>query len=40
MDAAPEGKDLAETEEILNKVTDRMLEQQNATGVCTHFNSG
>jgi len=33
IDAAPEGKDLDETQLILDKVTDRMLEQQNATGV-------
>eukprot|EP00937_MAST-01D_sp_MAST-1D-sp2_P003599 g3599.t1 len=33
IDAAPEGADLAETEEILNKVTDKLLAKQNETGV-------
>jgi len=32
-DAAPEGATLAESEEILNKVTDHLLKNQNETGI-------
>ena len=32
-DVAPEGKDLVETNEILDEVTDYMLKKQRSTGV-------
>jgi xylose isomerase len=33
IDAAPEGETLAESEEMLNTITDKLLEKQNETGV-------